>query len=245
MLRPPRPPPSTSSPARAGTAVARVHGEERNTSMLDVSATGCAVAWAAEVELGEVFELSFRLPDADRSDIACVGLVRSFRSVEGGRLVGLEFHNLAAPGRRALAAFVRASLAGEAPSEARVRWSGGPDLGAAQLVSDEEKQRPVLRWAPGFLDLYTEVAQHISETEMIFVPSAGGGLAEGERLFLELIPPSTHAIFRLLAEVVWAAAPGSDEEEGVGLRIAGLTAMDRFLIRESVRFMHEDSDRYR
>jgi hypothetical protein len=45
--------------------------------------------------------------------------------------------------------------------------------------------------------------------------------------------------------VVWAASPGGDEESGVGLRIAGLSAMDRFLLKESVRFMREDSDRYR
>ncbi len=222
-----------------------VHGVQRNTSVVDLSATGCAVAWGAEVELGEVFDVSFKLPDADSSDVVCVGLVRSVRSTEMGRVVGLEFHNLPSPGRRAVAAFMRASLSGEAPSEARRHWSTGPDLGAAQLVPAEEKARPVLRWAPGFLDLYCEVARHIAETEMIFVPSQDTGLGEGERLYLELVAPSSHAIFRLLAEVVWAAGEGGDEESGVGLRIAGLSAMDRFLLKESVRFMNEDSDRYR
>lgn len=222
-----------------------VEGVQRRSTIVDLSATGIAVAWAGEVDLGEVFQLSFQLPDADATDVECVGLVRSFRSTEMGRVIGLEFHNLAAETRRAVATFIRAKLAGEAPSEARKHWSAGPDLGAAQMVSSEEKARPVLRWAPGFLDLYAEVARHISETEMIFVPTAGSGLGEGERLYLELVAPSSHVIFRLLAEVVWAASEETDEEPGVGLRIAGLSTMDRFLIRESVRYMHEDSDRYR
>ncbi len=129
-------------------------GNARRSSIVDLSATGCAVAWAAEVDLGEVFEVSFQLPDADATDIQCVGLVRSFRKTEMGRVIGLEFHNLASEGRRAVAAHVRATLAGEAPSEARRHWAAAPDLGAAQMVPSEEKNRPVLRWAPGFLDLY-------------------------------------------------------------------------------------------
>lgn len=222
-----------------------IEGSTRQSTIVDMSATGCAVSWASAVELGEVFKIEFALPDADGTDVSCVGLVRSFRSTEMGRVVGLEFHNLAAVGRRAVATWVRASLAGDTPSEARRHWSGGPDLGAAQLLSAEERSRPVLRWAPGFLDLYAEVARHIAETEMIFVPTADSGLGEGERLYLELVAPSSHVIFRLLAEVVWAAAPSQDEEPGVGLRIAGLSTMDRFLLKESVRHMREDSDRYR
>ncbi len=220
-------------------------GNARRSSIVDLSATGCAVAWAAEVDLGEVFEVSFQLPDADATDIQCVGLVRSFRKTEMGRVIGLEFHNLASEGRRAVAAHVRATLAGEAPSEARRHWAAAPDLGAAQMVPSEEKNRPVLRRAPGFLDLYCEVAKHIAETEMIFVPAQDTGLGEGERLYLEIVAPSSHCIFRLLAEVVWAANTGVEDEHGVGLRIAGLSAMDRFLIKESVRYMSEDADRYR
>ena len=222
-----------------------VEGSRKDSTIVDLSATGCAVSWSADVELGEVFHIDFTLADTDGTDVGCVGLVRSFRSTEMGRVVGLEFHNLPQVSRRAVAAYVRACLSGDAQSEVRQHWSGGPDLGAAQLLSAEEKARPVLRWAPGFLDLYSEVARHIAETEMIFVPTADTGLGEGERLYLELVAPSSHAIFRLLAEVVWSAAPARDEEGGVGLRIAGLTAMDRFLLKESVRYMREDSDRYR
>jgi hypothetical protein len=220
-------------------------GALRPSTIVDLSATGCAVAWASEVELGEVFQVEFQLPDADRTDIACVGLVRSVRRTEMGRVVGLEFHNMPPPSRRAVASFVRSTLCGDGPSEARRHWSAAPDLGAATMVSDEEKSRPVLRLAPGFLDLYCEVAKHIAETEMIFVPAADTGLGEGERLYLELVAPSSHAIFRLLAEVVWSANTGLEDEHGVGLRIAGLSAMDRFLLKESVRYMNEDADRYR
>ncbi len=217
-----------------------VEGRTHGSTLRDISATGAAVSYPRHVELGEVFHMSFTLPDADETEVSCAGLVRSFRVHDEGRVVGLEFHNLDPSVRRDVASWVRAAKAGDAPTEERRHW-GGESEGVARLVSREELVRPVLRWAPGMATLWREVAAHVAANDMVFVPTDEVPVVEGERCYLELVAPSSHAVLRLLAEVVWVSEDRSGQDQsGVGLRIAGLTPMDRELLGASVRFLRDD-----
>ena len=217
-----------------------VDGRSHSTTLRDLSATGAAVGYPRPIELGEVLHMSFVLPDADETEVSCSGLVRSFRSMEEGRVVGLEFHNLDPAVRRILAAWVRAAMVGDVPTEERRHWGRDTEF-AAHVVEREELLRPTLRWAPGMGTLWREVAAKVSGNDMVFVPTDGPSVVEGERCYLELVAPSSHAIIRLLSEVVWVSDdPSGDDESGVGLRIAGLTPMDRELLRASVRFLRDD-----
>jgi hypothetical protein len=222
------------------------------TRLRDISATGAAVHWARPLELGEVLQLSFELPDEHGTEVACAGLVRSFRPEPSGdgRVVGLEFHKLVGPARKAVAEFVRRALSGEAPAEGRRHWVSGVDIGNAQLVPDEERGRPALRWSTGFASLWAEVASHLGERETIFVPTHDAtSLHEGERLYLEVVPPGTHAVFRMLGEVTWVqraeGAGNTGAAPGVGVRLAGLSPLDRFLVHSVARFFEQEAERYR
>jgi hypothetical protein len=219
----------------------QVDGQTIETVLRDISATGVAVDYGGPVELGQVFQLSFALPD-DRGELTCAGLVRGWRPGTAGRLVGLEFHNLAPDSRRAAAMYVRWVQSGQDIEQARSHWSQS-EPGAAQVVDPAEAgARPMLRWAPGFAAVVQEVAAHLATSDQVFVPVNHHGLSEGDRLYLELVPPSSHVVIRTLAEVTWVQ---TEEGGGVGLRLAGMTALDNYLLRSMGGFFEEEADRYR
>ena len=127
----------------------KVDGQTIETTVRDVSATGAAVDYGGVVELGQVFHIAFDLPD-DRGEVSCAGLVRGWRPGPAGRLVGLEFHNLAPDSRRSVARYVRWVMSGQDIEQARTHWSQS-EPGAAQVVDPSEAGgRATLRWAPGF-----------------------------------------------------------------------------------------------
>lgn len=219
----------------------QVDGRTMQTLLRDISATGAAVDYSGKVELGQVFQVGFELPD-ERGEVACVGLVRGWRPGPSGRTVGLEFHNLAPDSRRAVARYVRWVLSGQDIEQARTYWSQS-EPGAAQVVDPAEAgARPTLRWAPGFAAVFQEVAAHLAISDQVFVPVVHHGLHEGDRLYLELVPPSSHVVVRTLAEVTWLQ---ETEGSGVGLRLAGMTALDSHLLRAMSGFFEEEADRYR
>ena len=84
--------------------------------------------------------------------------------------------------------------------------------------------------APGFG--VGGVAAQLLESDQLFIPVDEHQLSEGERLFVELVPPNCHAVFRTLAEVTWV--DGRDGRSGIALRFAGMTDTDRHLL-ESLR----------
>lgn len=218
-----------------------VDGQVVQTVVRDVSATGAAVDYGGAVELGQVFAVEFDLPD-DGGEVSCAGLVRGWRSGPGGRVVGLEFHKLVPESRRAIARYVRWVLSGQDVEQARTHWSRTEPSEALLVDPAEGQGRQTLRWAPGFASIFQEVALHVAGNDQVFVPTDHHGLKEGDRLFLELVPPSAHVIVRTLAEVTWVqqGQPG-----GVGLRLAGMTAIDRFLLRACAGFFAEEAERYR
>jgi len=243
-------------------------GEELASEIRDISSGGIAVGLAREVALGEVYFLTFALPGEPEAPIRCAGLVRSFRTDGSASLVGLEFHKLEREDRRRIADFVHRVRAGEEPAALRPYWGGSADLDGATLFSDGGNGRPVLRWAPGLASLFDEVANHIGAHETIFIPGDHDNLAEGDQLFLEVIPPSSHAVFRMLAEVVWVEDHGTasvadiriveggaegddfaDDEVGprggFGLKLGGLTAMDRYLLRAIRGYLKAETERYK
>jgi Tfp pilus assembly protein PilZ len=103
-----------------------------------------------------------------------------------------------------------------------------------------------LRWTPGLATLFSQVAQVISDRETVFVPTLESALAEGDQLYLEVVPPLSHAVFRMLAEVVWVERGGVQADlDGVGLRLGGLSAMDRHLLDAIQGFYKAEGERYR
>ncbi len=219
----------------------KVDGQTIETTVRDVSATGAAVDYGGVVELGQVFHIAFDLPD-DRGEVSCAGLVRGWRPGPAGRLVGLEFHNLAPDSRRSVARYVRWVMSGQDIEQARTHWSQS-EPGAAQVVDPSEAGgRATLRWAPGFAAVFQEVSAHLADNDQVFVPVAHHGLGEGDRLYLELVPPSSHVVIRTLAEVTWVQ---DDAGSGLGLRLAGMTALDTYLLRSMKGFFEEEADRYR
>jgi len=243
-------------------------GEELASEIRDISSGGVAVGLAREVVLGEVYFLTFALPGEPESPIRCAGLVRSFRSSDGATLVGLEFHKLEREDRRRIADFVHRVREGSEPGALRPHWGGSADLDGATLFTDGGSGRPVLRWAPGLASLFDEGANHIGHHETIFIPGEHDNLSEGDQLFLEVVPPSSHAVFRMLAEVVWVEDHGtgsvadirivergnedfeSDDEQGTvqggfGLKLGGLTAMDRYLLRAIRGYLKAETERYK
>jgi len=242
-------------------------GEELASEIRDISSGGVAVGLAREVALGEVYFLTFALPGEPEAPIRCAGLVRSFRSDGTSSLVGLEFHKLESEDRRRIADFVHRVRAGSEPAALRPHWGGTADLDGATLFPAGGEGRPVLRWAPGLASLFDEVADHIGSHETIFIPGDHADLSEGDQLFLEVVPPSSHAVFRMLAEVVWVEdmagsvadvrivqdednGGGSDDEQtvpggGFGLKLGGLTAMDRYLLRAIRGYLKAEAERYR
>lgn len=225
---------------------ASIDGEEFSSAISDISASGLALALARPVVLGEVFRLSFQLPDRDASEVDCAGLVRSCRQVGEQSLVGMELHNLAPGSRSSIASYIHATLERAVLGEQRPRWASSSDLGTARVFDSGEQDRPVLRWTPGLPALFDQVAAAISELETVFVPTLSSGLTEGQQVYLEVIPPLSHAIFRMLGEVVWVehGAPQASLD-GVGLRLGGLSAMDRHLLASIQSYYETEAARYR
>jgi len=216
-----------------------VDGVEITSQTVDMSATGTAVEYSGGVELGQVFKLSFELPD-EGDDIECVGLVRSFRPGTTGRIVGLEFHNLSPAGRSAIARYVRWVGSGAEVEAALHHWTEA-DPGSAVVA--EAFDGITLRWAPGFADTFAQVARHMTESDRLFVPVDGHPLSEGDRFYLEVVPPSCHMVIRTLAEVTWCE--DGPTGPGVGVRLAGLTPMDRSLLNSMLGWFDTERDRYR
>ncbi len=216
-----------------------VDGTSVTTTTHDISATGAAVEYGGAVELGQVFSIAFALPD-DGEEIACAGLVRSFRpGKQGGRIVGVEFHNLPPEKRRAIARYVRWVMSGEdVQAAAAAHWSGA-DHGAASVVDASDV--PVVRWAPGFSTLFLEVAAHLQTVTQVFVPVVDHGLSEGDRVWFELVPPNSHVVVRSMGEVTWVEREG---EAGVGLRLAGLTPLDRAVLAGIKGWFDRERARY-
>jgi len=215
-----------------------VDGTERRSHTRDLSATGAAVEYSGAVELGQVFKVGFSLPDGDEH-IECVGLVRSFRPGPGSsRIVGLEFHNLLPEKRRAVARYVTWVMSGQDVQQATAHWSGS-DPGSATVVAGDD--RAVLRWAPGFAGVFLEVATHIQQITQLFVPVTEHGLGIGEHVWFELVPPNSHVVVRCMAEVTWVEDGATN---GVGLRIAGLTPMDRNVLASMQSWFSRERERY-
>ena len=223
-----------------------LNGEEHASDICDISASGVAMFLAAQIELGEVFRLSFALPGDEEVEVACAGLVRSCRTVGEESLIGMELHNLGPGARASIASFVHLALENAVLGEQRQRWGSASDLGTAVLLEGSEDERGVLRWTPGLATLFSQVAQVISDRETVFVPTLESDLAEGEQLYLEVVPPLSHAVFRMLAEVVWVERGGVQADlDGVGLRLGGLSAMDRHLLEAIQGFYKAEGERYR
>ncbi|MCP4871183.1 MAG: hypothetical protein GY898_20940 [Proteobacteria bacterium] len=216
-----------------------VDGSEHNSYTKDLSATGAAVEYPAAIELGQVFQLAFTLPD-DGERVECVGLVRSFRPGPGGsRVVGLEFHNLPPEKRRAVARYVAWVMSGEDVQQATSHWSAS-DPGNATVA--EADDRAVIRWAPGFADVFLEVAAHVQQITQLFVPVRNSEVGVGDRVWFELVPPNSHVVIRAMAEVTWVE--DGDSESGVGLRIAGLSPMDRHVLASVRSWFAREKARY-
>lgn len=221
-------------------------GTKAMTVMKDISSSGAAVGLPMEVELGQVVRLDFAMPHLRDDPISCAGLVRSVRDVKGDQICGLEFHNLDPAKRRAIASWVRKELNPEPGDIARNHWSGPVHSGEAYMVPASEKERPSLRWSPGMASLFKQVAKHLLAQDGVFVPYAGTELAEGDRIYLEVLPPSSHCVLRLLAEVVWVQSPAEGGfEHGIGLRIAGLSPMDRYVLKSVLKYFKHEAERYR
>ncbi len=217
------------------------------TSVLeDISSSGAAAAVPMEVELGQVVQLTFAMPHQQEDQITCAGLVRSVRIVGGESVCGLEFHNLDPGRRRSIANWIRQELNPGPGDISRNHWSGPVHSGEAYVVPQNEKSRPALRWAPGMASLFKQVAKHLLQQDGVFVPYTGSELVEGDRIYLEVIPPSSHCVLRLLAEVVWVQTPAEGGfKHGIGLRTAGLSPMDRHIVKAILKFFKNEADRYR
>jgi hypothetical protein len=237
------------SAPRVGCSISlgvELEGERIASTMHDLSATGAAIMFSAPVALGHVVNLRFALPTAPDDEIRCAGLVRSVRMHRGSALAGVEFHHLDAARRRAIAAWVRDEIAPEPGDIARNHWRGEIHASEAFVVPASERARMALRWQPGMASLFRQVAQHLAEQDRVFVPYIGKDLSEGDRIYLEVVPPACHYVFRVLAEVVWVQRePNGAWDKGVGLRLAGLTPMDRHMLEAQLRYFRDEKDRFR
>ena len=221
-------------------------GASQSTVLRDLSASGSAAVLAGPIELGQVVSLRFALAPQRDSAVTCSGLVRSVRPDAEGAVCGLEFHGLLPADRKAIAAWVRAEMSPEPGDIARNHWSGAAHTSESQLITEADPARPVLRWAPGMASLFKQVVQHLLAQDRVFVPFARDTLAEGDRVYLEVVPPSSHFVLRLLAEVVWVQ--GEEQGawgQGVGLRLAELSPMDRQMCKSVLKWFKHEEERYR
>ncbi len=212
----------------------------------DLSATGAAVIVEGDVELGQVMQVRFSLPSEPEEVISCAGLIRSVRLGQDKHLCGIEFHHLDSQRRKSIANWVREEVAPAPGNIARNHWRGEVHSSEAFFVPSEEKEQRALRWQLGIAAIFKQVAQHLIEQDRVFVPYIGTDLSEGERVYLEVVPPTSHFVFRVLAEVVWVQRTANGHwDKGVGLRLAGLTPMDRHTLKAQLRWFRQESERYR
>ena len=190
-----------------------------------------------------MLKVGFSLPDDPDHTISCSGLVRGWRTQGGLLVVGAEFHNLSVADRRRISEWILGRIT-PPPEADRTHWRGLADVGVARAVDDDERARPTIRWAPGMITLFEEVAQHLDARETIFVPADAAAVRLGERLYLEVVPPQGHMLFRLMAEVVWVQAPPAPNP-GLGLKLASLTSFDRAMLRTTLKFYRDEGERYR
>jgi hypothetical protein len=211
--------------------------------LVDLSTGGAAVLLAKAPPLGDVLELSFSLPDDPEHEIPCNGLVRGWRTQGGRIVVGAEFHHLGPRDRERISDWIADRLAPIADSD-RAHWRGFAEVGVARVVDEEERRRPALRWAPGMIALFEEVAAHLESRETIFVPADAAAIALGERIYLEVVPPQGHLLFRLLGEVVWAQRPPGPNP-GLGIKLVSLTPFDRAMLKATLRHYRDEMERFR
>jgi hypothetical protein len=233
--QPVRPPERRSAPRVPCSMPVQVRRNDAPTGAVacDLSAGGMAIELRGSVLLGEVLALRFAPPGAD-FEVECAGLVRSVLGGDAPR-VGVEFHNLCPDLRRSLAGWVREQLT-VAGSEARAAWAGRSDLGVATSV---ERSGMVLRWPVPFPSLWPAVARVLASGTTFFVPTRETDVQEGDRILVEVVPPDTHAVLQLQAEVTWVA------EGGLGLRHAGLTLADRGVLASITAHFVREGARYR
>jgi|GEM_PF-1799561 len=225
---------------------AELEGRRAPSMMHDISATGAAVVFDGPVELGQVMNMRFALPNAPDEPIRCAGLVRSVRLSHGSRVCGVEFHHLDANRRKGIARWVRGEIDPAPGDIARNHWRGEIHASEAFVVPASERARKALRWQPGMASLFRQVAQHLCEQDRVFVPYIGKDLAEGDRIYLEVVPPACHYVFRVLAEVVWVQRePNGAWDKGCGLRLAGMTPMDRHMLKAQLKYFRQEKDRFR
>ncbi|MEE2828595.1 MAG: PilZ domain-containing protein [Myxococcota bacterium] len=215
-----------------GSIELEMDGKSVNCRLVDMSTTGAAMLYDGTIELGEVVQVRFPLPGKEgEALVCCAGLVRGFRADPLGNVIGLEFHNLGANDRKRLAEQIRWVQSGGEIADARDHWSHKPDPGAASVVpSSLDPNRKVLRWVPGFGSLFSEIASHLIDNDNVFVPVIDPGLYEGEILYLEIVPPQAHVVFRSLVEVTWVQ---EGRDPGVGLRLPALTPFDLDFLRSA------------
>lgn len=250
---PPSPSPSPSGGGRELRTATRVNcdlavfldGEtvRGQSRMVDLSTGGTAVVMPKAPTLGEVISIRFAL-GADGEEVRCAGLVRGWRSQGEKLLVGLEFHQVKPDDRKRIGSYVRERIQGGVELPKRERWSASADLGVARAVPADELGKHVLRWAPAIVALWEEVAGHLLARDSIFVPIPTGGYHEGERLYLEVIVPQSHFVLRFQAEISWVQPPTAPDP-GLGLRLAGLTHVDRGLIRAVSEWFRAEAERFR
>lgn len=220
-----------------------VDGEDLRgqSRMVDLSTGGTAIISPRPPTLGDVYAIRFELDD---TEVRCAGLVRSWRPQGDKLLVGLEFHQLKPDDRKRIGEWVRRRIQGGVELPKRERWSSAADLGVARPVDADERQRLALRWSPGMVALWEEVAKHLLARDSIFVPVPTEGHSEGERLFLEIVVPQTHIILRFQAEVSWVQPPAAPDP-GLGLRLGGLSSADRGLIEAINEYFRREAERFR
>jgi len=197
----------------------------------DVSAGGMAIEMNRPVQLGEI--LGIRCMPGPDVEIDCVGLVRSVRG-DGPVRVGVEFHNLQPKQRWALATWIRDRLQA-APGEARERWADRGDVGEASFI----EVGSVLRWAVPFTSMWPDVVQALGRSTTFFVPTQAADVREGDRVIVEVVPPESHAVLQVQAEVTWVG------DGGIGLRHAGLTPADRAFLAGMTSHFVREAARYR
>ncbi len=224
-----------------------VDGSVSEGTFADLSAGGASlVIDNPDIELGHVLRLSFALPSEPEHTISCAGLVRSLRPRNGTAVCGIEFHRLEPTDRKSIAGWVRMEVNPGPGDIARNHWRGEVHASEAFLLPQSEQRRRALRWQPGMISLYKQVAKHLLDQDRVFVPYVGKQIAEGDRLYLEVVPPASHVVIRVLAEVVWVQSEANGHwGKGVGLRLAGLTPMDRATLESQLRWFRQEAERFR
>jgi len=202
-----------------------VRDNDFDGTLENLSTSGCGVALGRPLVVGEEVDLDFVL-DAATPPVRCRGLVARM-ICSGEHLYGLRFAGVTRSDRSRIAAWVRRQLPA---ASSRTHWRA--DLGEAHLLQADRASHTVLSWPPTLPALFAEVVQRLLADSEVFVPGDCDGLTEGEGIHLELLAPFSHAVFRLLCEVLWVErAAGGASQPGVSLRLSALSPLDRRLLQ--------------